>query len=106
MTHSLTNPDTTKYVVCHNGNDIYHYMTVESGELKTGQANMDVFDSEQNAYDKYGENLPARYQVVESRTDGTLELTPIDSDTLIDGDVIDEVALKQTAYDRYDALTK
>jgi len=106
MTHSLTNPDTTKYVVCHNGNDIYHYTTIESGGLKTGQPNMDVFDSEQKAYDKHGEDLPPRYQVIESQTDGTLSLEPIDSDTPIDGDVIDEVALKQTAYDRYDKLTK
>ncbi|AFH22911.1 hypothetical protein OSG_eHP38_00010 [environmental Halophage eHP-38] len=106
MTHSLSNPDTTKYVVCHNGNDIYHYTTIESGELKTGQPNMDVFDSEQKAYDAHGEDLPPRYQVIESRTDGTLELTPIDSDIPIDGAVIDEVALEQTAFDRYDALTK
>jgi len=106
MTHSLSNPDTTKYVVCHDGSDIYHYATVESGELKTGQPNMDVFDSEQAAYDKHGENLPPRYQVVESRTDGTVSIEPIDSDIRIDGDVIDEVALKQTAYDRYDKLTK
>jgi hypothetical protein len=91
--------------VCHNGNDIYHYTTIESGELVTGQPSMDVFDSEQAAYDKHGENLPARYQVVELKNK-TLELTPIDSDTPIDGDVIDEVALKQTAYDRYDKLTK
>jgi len=105
MAHSLTNPDTVKYVVCHNGSDIYHYTTIESGELKTGQPNMDVFDSEQKAYDQHGENLPARYQVIES-TDGTLTLKAIDSDTRIGGDVIDEVALKQTAYDRYDKLTK
>jgi len=104
MTHSLTNPDTTKYVVCHNETDIYHYMTIKSGELVTGQPNMDVFDTEQGAYDMYGENLPPRHQVIESRTDGTLTLTAIDSDTPIDGDVIDEVALKQTAYDRYDEL--
>jgi len=104
MTHSLSNPDTAKYVVCHDGSDIYHYATVESGELKTGQPNMDVFDSEQAAYDVYGEDLPPRYQVVESRTDGALTLTAIDSDALTDGDVIDEVALKQTAYDRYDGL--
>jgi len=106
MTHSLTNPDTTKYVVCHDGQDTYHYTTIESGELKTGQPNMDVFDSEQKAYDVHGENLPARYQVVESRTDETLALRAIDSDTPIDGAVIDEVALKQTALDRYDELTK
>jgi len=104
MTHSLSNPDTTKYVVCHDGQDTYHYATIESGELKTGQPNMDVFDSEQGAYDKHGENLPPRYQVVESE-DETLSLEPIDSDTPFDGDVIDEVALKQTAYDRYDELT-
>jgi len=106
MAHSLSNPDTTKYVVCHDGSDIYHYTTIESGELKTGQPNMDVFDSEQKAYDVHGENLPPRYQVVKKRTDGTLTLKAIDSDTPIDGDVIDEVALKQTAYDRYDKLTK
>jgi len=106
MTHTITNPNTTKYVVCHNGNDIYHYTTIESGEVKTGQPNMDVFDSEQNAYDKYGEDLPPRYQVVESRTDGTLTLRAIDSGTPIDGEVVDEIALKQTAYDRYDELTK
>jgi hypothetical protein len=105
MPHSLTNPDTTKYVVCHNAEDIYHYATIESGELKTGQPNMDVFDSEQKAYDAHGENLPPRYQVVESE-DETLALKAIDSDTPIGGDVIDEVALKQTAYDRYDELTK
>jgi hypothetical protein len=105
MTHSLSNPDTRKFVVCHDGSDIYHYTTIGSGELATGQPNMDVFDSEQNAYDKYGEDLPPRYQVIESE-DETLSLTPIDSDTRIDGDVIDEVALEQTALDRYDALTK
>jgi len=104
MAHSLTNPDTKKYVVCHNGSDIYHYTTIESGELVTGQPNMDVFESEKAAYDVYGENLPPRYQVVEKRTDETLSLEPIDSDTPFDGDVIDEVALKQTAYDRYDGL--
>jgi len=104
MTHSLTNPDTKKYVVCHNAEDIYHYTTIESGELVTGQPNMDVFDSEQGAYDKHGENLPPRYQVVESEVE-TLSLEPIDSDTPFDGDVINEVALKQTAYDRYDDLT-
>jgi len=104
MAHSLSNPDTKKYVVCHDGQDTYHYTTIESGELKTGQPNMDVFDSEQAAYNKHGENLPARYQVIESE-DETLSLEPIDSDTPFDGDVIDEVALKQTAYDRYDGLT-
>jgi hypothetical protein len=103
MPHSLSNPDTTKYVVCHDGSDIYHYATIESGELKTGQPNMDVFDTEQNAYDAYGENLPPRYQVIESE-DETLSLEPIDSDPPIDGDVIEEVALKQPAYDRYDEL--
>jgi len=66
---------------------------------------MDVFDSEQAAYDAHGEDLPARYQVIESRTDGALTLKAIDSDAVIDGAVIDEVALKQTAYDRYDKLT-
>jgi len=106
MSHSLSNPDTTKCVVCHNKSDIYHYTTIESGELVTGQPNMDVFDSEQNAYDKHGEDLPPRYRVIESRTDGALTLKAIDSDTRIDGDVIDEVALEQTALDRYDALTK
>jgi len=60
MAHSLTNPDTKKHVVCHNGQDVYHYVTIESGELVTGQPYMDVFDSEQKAYDKYGENLPDR----------------------------------------------
>jgi len=104
MAHSLTNPDTKKHVVCHNGSDIYHYARIESGELKTGQPNMDVFDTEQGAYDKHGENLPPRYQVVESE-DETLTLTAIDSDTPIDGAVIDEVALKQTALGRYDELT-
>jgi len=105
MAHSLTNPDTKKYVVCHDGQDTYHYTTIESGELKTGQSNMDVFDTEQKAYDKHGENLPPRYQVIESES-GTLSLEPINYDTPIDGAVIDEVALKQTAYDRYDKLTK
>jgi len=103
MTHSLTNPDTTKYVVCHNGSDIYHYTTIESGELVTGQPHMDVFESEKAAYDVYGENLPPRYHVIESESE-TLSLEPIDSDIPFDADVIDEVALKQTAYDRYDGL--
>jgi hypothetical protein len=105
MTHSLSNPDTTKYVVCHNGQDTYHYTTIESGELKTGQPNMDVFDSEQEAYDKHGEKLPPRYRVIESE-DETLSLERIDSDSAFDGNVIDEVALKETAYNRYENLNK
>jgi len=105
MAHSLSNPDSKKFVVCHDGQDVYHYSTVESGELKTGQSNMDVFDSEQKAYDAHGEDLAARYQVIESE-DETLSLESIDADTPIDGAVIDEVALKQTALDRYDELTK
>jgi len=105
MAHPLSNPDTTKYVICHDGSDTYHYVRIESGELVTGQPNMDVFDTEQKAYDVHGENLPARYQVIESE-DETLALKAIDSDTLIDSEVVDEVALKQTAYDRYDELTK
>jgi len=66
MSHSLSNPDTTKCVVCHNKSDIYHYTTIESGELVTGQPNMDVFDTEKAAYDKYGENLPDRTDTLES----------------------------------------
>jgi len=65
MTHSLSNPDTKKYVVCHDGQDVYHYTTIESGELKTGQPNMDVFDSEQAAYNKHGEKLPDRTDSLE-----------------------------------------
>jgi hypothetical protein len=66
MPHSLSNPDTKKYVVCHNGSGIYHYTTTESGELVTGQPNMDVFDTEQGAYDVHGENLPDRTDTLES----------------------------------------
>jgi len=106
MTHKVSaDAGETLFVVNHNGRDTYHYAVIRN-RSETGQPNQDVFKSEQAAYDKYGEDLPARYQVIESRTDGTLELTPIDSDTPIDGAVIDEVALKQTAYDRYDKLTK
>jgi len=65
MAHSLSNPDTTKYVVCHDGQDTYHYTTIESGELVTGQPNMDVFDSEEAAYNKYGEKLPDRTDSLE-----------------------------------------
>jgi len=65
MAHSLSNPDTKRYVVCHNGSDIYHYTTIESGEVVTGQPHMDVFKSEKAAYDKYGEKLPDRNDSLE-----------------------------------------
>jgi len=93
----------TLFVVNHNGEDTYHYAVI-TNRSETGQPNQDVFNSERKAYDKHGENLPPRYQVIESEEE-TLALKTIDSDTPIDGEVVDEVALKQTALDRYDGLT-
>jgi hypothetical protein len=44
----LMHPETTKFVVCHNGEDVFHYsiVTPEDG-LVTGQPFMDIFDSEE-----------------------------------------------------------
>jgi len=122
-THTvIPDADETLYVVNHNGNDVYHYaeVTVRSD---TGQPNQDVFKSEQAAYDKHGENLPARYQVLKTQTQEEItdqetddviqeaqfewSIEPKDDTTTttgIDTEIVDEVALKQTAYDKYDEL--
>ena len=48
--HEINNPETTKHVVAHNGNDVYHYCVVESQNyFRTGQPYMEIFDSEEEA---------------------------------------------------------
>jgi len=122
-THTvIADEDETLYVVNHNGDDVYHYDEVTE-RSDTGQPNQDVFKSEQAAYDKHGENLPARYQVLKTQTQEEItdqetddviqeaqfewSIEPKDDTTTttgIDTEIVDEVALKQTAYDKYDEL--
>ena len=45
----------TKYVVCHNGIDVYQFCVVEPGQqLTTGQPFMDIFDTEAEMLTAYG----------------------------------------------------
>jgi hypothetical protein len=47
--HSLNYPPTTKWVVAHNNNDIFHPCFVESQNcFETGQPFLDVFDSKED----------------------------------------------------------
>ena len=48
MSHHLHHPETTKWVVAHNGSDIFHYSEVGPQNcLATGQPFMEVFDSKE-----------------------------------------------------------
>jgi hypothetical protein len=55
----LMHPETTKYVICHNGNDVFHYSVVEPNDgLTTGQPFMEVFDTEEEAKEAFPQAFP------------------------------------------------
>ncbi len=46
MANELKYPLTTKQVMCHNGKDVYHFVTVEPNQVcTTGQPVMEMFDT-------------------------------------------------------------
>jgi hypothetical protein len=46
--HTIEYPTTAKWVVAHNGNDIFHFSLVEpQNSFSTGQPFMDIFDSKE-----------------------------------------------------------
>lgn len=48
MSHHLHHPETIKWVVAHNGSDIFHYSVVEPHLcFTTGQPYMEVFNSQE-----------------------------------------------------------
>lgn len=48
MSHHLHHPETTKWVVAHNGTNTYHFTLVEPHNcFATGQPFMEVFDSQE-----------------------------------------------------------
>ena len=54
--HNLEYPETTKYVVAHNGNGLFHYTKVEPQNcFATGQPFIEVFDSVEEAKEKFPE---------------------------------------------------
>jgi hypothetical protein len=56
--HELKHPEKTKYVVAHNGNGLMHYAKVEPQNcFKTGQPFMEVFDSEEEAKERFPESF-------------------------------------------------
>ena len=49
----MSKPATTKQIVCHNGKDIYHYVTNEPWHVTvSGQPFMDVADDKLSLYNK------------------------------------------------------
>lgn len=130
MGHTLIDPSSTTYVVAYTENSdteeksVCHYTVVEPGDhYETGLQTKDEFDTEQAAYEAHGEHLPARYRVlkkqtqeeiIDQETDDVIQeaqfewsIEPIDDTTTttgIDTEIVDEVALKQTAYDKYDEV--
>lgn len=57
--NELKNHTVTKYAVCHNGIDIYHYCVVEVGqELISGQPYMEIFNDNGTAL----EFIPEEYR--------------------------------------------
>lgn len=56
---SIEHPETTKYVIAHNNNDIFHYNIVEpQNYFASGQPYMDVFDSEEEAKAAFPQAFP------------------------------------------------
>ena len=62
MINELKNHTETKYVVCHNNVDVYHYCVVEVGqELTSGQPCMDIFNNKEDAINF----MPEQYRPIE-----------------------------------------
>jgi hypothetical protein len=52
--HTLNYPETTKWVVAHNNDNVYHVSEVQSQNcFTTGQPFMDVFDSIEDLLTSY-----------------------------------------------------
>ena len=55
--NELKYPETTKYAVAHNGEDVFHYAVVEPNlSFSSGQPFMEIFDSEEEAKKKFPES--------------------------------------------------
>ena len=58
--NELNYPETTKYVIAHNGEDVYSYNVVEPLNcFSTGQPFMEIFNSEEEAKEKFPQAFPS-----------------------------------------------
>lgn len=56
MKHEIKGHTKTKYVIAHNGKDVFHFTKVEVGqEMGTGQPYVEVFDTEKEAGERLNE---------------------------------------------------
>ena len=57
--NELKDQVTTKYVCCHNGDDIHHFVKLEPGmDLASGQPYIAIFDTLQEMVDVFGDIVP------------------------------------------------
>ena len=48
-----------KYVICHNGNDVFHYSLIEPNDgLITGQPYIEIFNSEEEVKEAFPQAFP------------------------------------------------
>lgn len=56
---SIEHPETTKYVIAHNNNDVFHYAVVDPQNcFASGQPYMEVFNSEEEARAAFPQVFP------------------------------------------------
>ena len=56
----------TRYVVAHNGSDVYHAIELEPEmQLATGQPNLEVFNTKEDAYAEFGDSIQFASDIVE-----------------------------------------
>lgn len=66
--NELNYPQTTKYIIAHNGEDIFSFNTIEPQNcFSTGQPFMEIFDSKEEAKQAFPQAFPA----------DTTELSPL-----------------------------
>lgn len=60
---SIQYPETTKYVVAHNGNDVFHYKIIEPQNcFASGQPFLEIFDSEEEVKEAFPQLFPSTEQ--------------------------------------------
>lgn len=57
--NAIHNSQEEKWVVCHNGSDIFHIVNIKiGGNLSSGQPIMELFDTEEQAVGRVKEMKP------------------------------------------------